>query len=222
MHSNSYVSGAALDQGQENQMSIINVDCDANQTLAAELLGTSFARTVLEGSPAEDDNFASGVVVSVDGQTFKASNLPEPDETATDGHYTVCRYDLNGCTVFLTSGAVDAIDIYASGTRIQDLLCDWDTDGVEQAEHLSSWGFDGTPDEAEDDATDVRVWCEPNYYYAGHAGAPIGKYVCDMASGQHLVFDTVAGARQWIDTKESGIYTTSSGEAGRPAYTVCA
>lgn len=206
-------------------MSYINIDSGANQELAQRLLATNFAGTVLEGTPETEDEYASGIVVAdVEAQKFTATDLPTADDTATDGATTVQRYDLDGVTVFVETGDYqDGLHIYPSGTTTQMLISDFEIGDLSMAEHLASWGFDGTPDEVTDEsATDVRIWCEPNYY-AGTLGAPIGHYVCnkDTYDRDPLVFATYADAQKWIDAEETGIYCTAHGEAGRPTYTIC-
>lgn len=203
--------------------SYINIDPSADLALADRLLSTSFAGTALAGTPETDTDFASGILVSADKASFDtADDLPEPDESATDGACRVKAYRLADCAVFVTSGDVDGLDIYPADTSIKSLLRDWDTGDLSMAEHLASWGFDGTPDAANESATDVRIWCEPNYY-VGTLGAPIGHYVYeeDTYDRDPLVFATVADAQAWIDRAESGTYYLSHGEAGRPAYTIC-
>ena len=202
-------------------MSHIIVDSCTNEELAAKLLSTNFAGTVLQGTPETDEDYATGlVIINAAQEKFNAADdLPEADETATDGATTVKKYTLEGATVFIEIGEhQDGLHIYPAGISIKTLLRDFETGDLDMAEHLASWGFDGTPDEADETATDVRIWCEPNYY-----SARIGHYVSDkdIYDRDALIFPTVAEAQAWIDSQEEGIYCTSHGEAGRPAYTIC-
>ena len=81
---------------------------------------------------------------------------------------------------------------------------------------LASFGFDYGFAEAKPGDTDVRVWCEPNYY-AGTWNAPKAGYVRDD-DGEQLVFDNYTDAQAWIDQMEEGTYYLAHGEAGRPTY----
>lgn len=199
----------------------INVDSRADQALAARLLATNFSGTVLAGTPETAEDYAAGVMVDGQKFTYDSNGLPESNDTATDSASKVLAFDLDGCTVFLEKNEwADGLHIYAAGTSIKTLLKEFETGDLTMAEHLASWGYDGTPDAANEDATDVRVWCEP-CFYAGTLGAPIGHYVHD---DQHdaIVFATVTAAQEWIDKEESGVYVLRNGEAGRPTYTICA
>lgn len=206
--------------------SYVHVDAAVPNQLAATLLSTSFAGTPLVGTPETDDESASGILVATDGKTFACDgdSLPEADERATDGSTRIARFDgVDGVTVFLETGEMqNGLHIYPAGTCIKTLLREFDTCDLDMAQHLASWGFDGTPEAASEDATDVRIWCQPSYY-VGTLGAPIGHYVYAQDSGDRdpLVFATCADAQAWIDEAESGAYYLSSGEAGRPAYTIC-
>lgn len=211
---------------KESKMSnttYINIDASADQALAANLLATSFAGTDLAGTPETDDDIAQGFTVTPDCKHFVFSfyGLPQHDDSATDGSTTVYRFDcVPGLTVFLERGEMqDGLLLYPADTSIKTLLRDFETGDLDMAQHLGSWGYDGTPDAADDDATGVRVWREP-CYFAGALNAPIGGYVTDERNDQ-LVFDTVAAAQDWIDGAESGVYVLHSSEAGRPQYTVC-
>ena len=203
-----------------SQKNYITVDKNANQELAAKLLATNFAGTVLTGTPETAEDYAAGVMVDGETFTYDSNNLPEPHESATDGASKVLAFDVDGCTVFLEKNEwADGLHIYPEGTSIKTLLMDFETSDLTMAEHLASWGYDGTPDAAGDDDTDVRVWCEP-CFYAGTLGAPIGHYVHDEAH-ELIVFATVADAKKWVEKEESGVYVLRNGEAGRPTYTVC-
>lgn len=202
-------------------MSYINIDSGVDQELAQRLLATNFAGTVLEGTPESDTDFASGVVVSEDKKGFEFdpnSISKNRDEGATNGASTVLRYDLDGCVVFIESGFNDCLAIYSAGSQIYDFLCDWDYEST-QAEMLAEFGYDATPEEADETATHVRVWVAYNYYEST-LGAPIDGYVSDER-GETMIFLTFAEAQEWIAAKEDGIYCTSHGEAGSPAYTIC-
>ena len=206
-------------------MSYINIDGGADKELTQRLLDTNFAGTVLAGTPETDEDYASGIVVTdAAGQKFTATDLPTANEEATDGSITVKSYDLDGVTVFVEiGGPQDGLHIFPAGAKIVVLISEFERGDLSMAEHLASWGFDGTPDEVTDEtATDVRIWCEPNYY-AGTLGAPIGHYVCDEDTYDRdaFVFATYADAQEWIDAEEDGIYCTAHGEAGRPTYTIC-
>ena len=202
----------------------ITINSAANQEAVNALLASSFEGTVLEGKPGgTEEEYAEGVLVSSDRETctFSRSDLPQADDSATDGSARVYRYDVPAATVFVEINEMyDALHIYPAGTSIKTLLREFETGDFDMAEHLASWGYDGTPEEADADAIDVRVWCEP-CYYAGSLGSPIGHYVVDERRGDVLVFETVADAQEWIDAMETGVYVLSSGEAGRPAYTIC-
>lgn len=213
-------------------MSYINIDSSANQELAKNLLTTNFAGTALEGHPETDTEWMSGILIAKNLESFKARDLPAPDGAESNGSSDVKVYTIEGCTVFVESGENDGLHIYPAGTTVVDFLRDWDTGNMEWPEFIAGWGFDGTPDKADADATDVRIWCEPNYF-AGTCNAPVGHYV-DLAevsasgpygtlaeSCEHARFATVADAQAWIDEQESGVYCTSHGEVGRPAYTIC-
>lgn len=200
----------------------ITIDASADQAAAQALLATSFSGTDLAGTPETDQDIATGITVTPDCKhfVFSSDGLPEHDDSATDGSTTVYRFEIDGLTIFLENGEMqDGLHIYPAGTSIKTMLREFETGDLDMPEHLASWGYDGTPDEAGADATDVRVWCEP-CYYAGSLGAPIGHYVVDERHDE-LVFDTVAAAQKWIDEAEEGIYSLSHGEAGRPEYTVC-
>lgn len=206
-----------------NRTTYIAIDASADQAAAQALLATSFAGTDLAGTPETDDDIAQGITVTPDCKhfDFSAGGLPDHDDSATDGSATVYRFDcVPGLSVFLERGEMqDGLHLYPADTSIKTLLREFETGDLDMAQHLASWGYDGTPDEAGADATDVRVWCEP-CYYIGTLGAPIGHYVVDERH-EEMVFNTVAAAQEWIDGAEEGIYSLSHGEAGRPAYTVC-
>lgn len=203
-----------------SQKNYITVDKNADQELAAKLLATNFANTVLTGTPETAEDYAAGVMVDNETFTYDSNGLPEPNDKATDGASSVLAFDVDGCTVFLEKNEwADGLHIYPAGTSIKTLLKDFETGDLTMAEHLASWGYDGTPDAANEDATDVRVWCEP-CFYAGTLGAPIGHYVYDDEH-EAIVFATVADAQEWIDKEESEIYVLRNGEASRPTYTVC-
>ena len=201
----------------------ITIDASTDQAAAQALLATSFAGTDLAGTPETDDDIAQGITVTPDCKHFVFSfyGLPQHDDSATDGSTTVYRFDcVPGLTVFLERGEMqDGLHLHPADTSIKTLLREFETGDLDMPEHLASWGYDGTPDEAGADATDVRVWCEP-CYFAGALSAPIGHYVYDERHDK-LVFDTVAAAQEWIDSAERGVYVLKSSEAGRPSYTVC-
>lgn len=200
----------------------IAIDTEADQAAAQALLATSFAGTDLAGTPETEDEFASGITVSSDGKSFvvQEHSLPQADDVATDGSTTVRAYAVGGFTVFLESGEMSCgLHLYPADTSIETLLREFERGDLDMAQHLASWGYDGTPDKAAADATDVRVWCEP-CYYAGSLGAPIGHYVFDEQHDE-IVFDTVEQAQAWIDCAEDGVYVLHNGEAGRPTYTIC-
>ena len=203
-----------------SQKNYITVDKNANQELAAKLLATNFAGTVLAGTPETVSDYAAGVMVDGGTFTYDSNGLPEPDNKATDGASKILAWDLESCTVFLEKNEwADGLHIYPAGTSIKTLLKDFETGDLTMAEHLASWGYDGTPEAASDDETDVSVWCEP-CFYAGTLGAPVGHYVCNDEH-EAIIFATVADAQEWIDKEESGVYVLRNGEAGRPTYTVC-
>jgi len=146
--------------------------------------------------------------------------MPQFDALATDGESNVYQYTIDGAEVFLLFTPYEkGLFLADPGTSIKKLVSDFETGDLDLPRHLASWGFDGTPDTAPDDATNVRVWIEP-CYYAGTIGAPIGHYARDD-SYNDLVFATVADAQEWIDTAESGVYVLSNGEVSRPDYTIC-
>lgn len=203
-----------------SQENYITVDKNADQELAAKLLATSFAGTVLAGEPETNEEYASGFLVSEKSFSYDSNNLPEPGEAATDGASKVLAFDLDGCTVFLEKNEwADGLHIYPAGTSIKTLLKDFETGDLTMAEHLAIWGYNGTPEAAEEDATDVKIWCEP-CFFAGTLGAPVGHYVYDE-SHDALVFSTVSDAQQWIDNEEGGVYVLRHSEAERPTYTIC-
>jgi hypothetical protein len=191
----------------------ITIDTDRikDKAAATGLLASSFADTVL-----------AGVIYSAGGKIKLDSDLPRPDDRATDGQTVVYEYNLpSGPVVFIVKSGYESELLFADeGTSIKEIVSEFDTGMLEFSEHLAAWGFDGTPAEAADDETNVRVWIEPNYY-AGTIGAPLGHYACDEGHEQ-LVFDTTAAARAWIEEQESGVYMLSHGEAGRPDYTITA
>jgi len=212
-------------------MSYINISSAADQDLSRRLLATNFAGTVLEGVPETDTDYQTGVVVTgKDSFSVDHRTLEKSDDAESNGSSQVQRYNLEGCTVFIESGENDGLHIYPPNTSIVDFVSEWDTGYIDLPEFLAEWGFDATPDEAPEGATDVRIWCEPNYY-AGTLGAPVGHYVDQTEidssnglynSGEHARFATIEDAQAWIDAEEDGIYCTAHGEAGRPAYTICA
>lgn len=214
-------STTRLRLGRRYKMSYIIIDSSADQELAKRLLASNFAGTVLEGAPETEVDYASGLIVSADQEHFDFdpnSITKNRDEGATNGASTVLRYDLEGCVVFVESGVNDCLAIYPAGATIYDFLCDWDYENS-QAELLAEFGYDATPDEAEETATDVRVWVAYNYY-EGTLGAPVDQYASDER-GETMVFATFAEAQAWIAAEEDGIYCTNHGEAGRPTYTIC-
>ena len=204
-------------------MSYINVDRRADHELAKRLLATNFFGTQLAGTPETEEDYQTGVVVT-SNDTFEVDHrtLKKSQDAESNGSSQVQRYNLDGCTVFIESGENDGLHIYPANTSIREFILEWDMGDLETSEFLSSWGFDGSPEEADETATDVRIWCEPDYY-AGTLGAPIGHFACDINTYDRdaLIFPTVAEAQAWIDAQEEGIYCTSHGEAGRPAYTIC-
>ena len=201
-------------------MSYITIDSGADQELAQRLLATNFAGTVLEGTPETDFDFAAGVVVRADQKSFEAVDLPQADDTESNGSSTVRAYTLDAVTVFIESGENDGLHIYPKSSSIHDFLLGCDFGDLEACEFFAEWGFDGTPDEADESATDVRIWCEPNYY-AGTLGAPGGHFVTEDDGFTARTFAAHSDAQEWIAEQEDGIYYTSHGEAGRPAYTIC-
>ena len=198
----------------------INTDRITDQALAAQLLSTSFAGTVLAGTPETEDEYGAGIWIT--GETFVAQRdeMPEADDRATDGEGEVTQYTIDNAEVFLLVTPYEkGLFLADQGTRIKHIVADFEHGDLDHAQHLASWGFDGTPDAAADDATNVRVWVEP-CYYAGTIGAPIGHYARDDQYND-LVFETVADAQSYIDDQESGVYVLSNGEASRPDYTIC-
>ena len=198
----------------------INSDRLTDKALAAKLLSTSFAGTVLAGTPETDDEYSTGVWVAGETFTARAADLPAHDEMATDGDATVYQYSIDGAEIFLLQSSSErGLFLADPGTRIKQLVADFEHGDLDHPQHLASWGFDGTPDAAPQDATNVRVWVEP-CYYAGTIGAPIGHYARDD-NYNDLVFDAVADAQEWIDERESGVYHhLAHGEASPPTYTV--
>lgn len=202
-------------------MSYINIHSGADQELAQRLLATNFAGTELEGTPETEHDRQTGIVVTGDSFSVDHHTLATGDDAKSNGYSQVQRYALEGCTVFVESGENDGLHIYPVNTSIHTMLLDWDFGDLETCEFMAEWGFDATPDEASETATDVRIWCEPNYY-AGTFGAPVGHFVTDGEKWDDArVFATYAEAQEWIDAEEDGAYHTSHGEAGRPAYTIC-
>jgi len=210
-------------------MRYINISRNVDQELAQRLLATNFLGTVLAGSPEDEDNYSYGIVISEDKKSFASKEIPAADDTETNGISTVQSYKLDGCTIFIESGENDGLHIYPPNTSIARFVGEWDTGDIDLPEFLAEWGFDATPDKAQEGVTDVRIWCEPNYY-AGTSGAPVGHYVdateIDSSngrhnSGEHAKFATIEDAQAWIDAQEEGIYCTAHGEAGWPSYTIC-
>ena len=198
----------------------INIESIKDKEFAAKLLATSFAGTPLAGTPETDENYSTGIMVK--GETFTADpdELPQADERATDGEAVVKQYSIDGAEVFLLRTPYERSLLIADpGTTVEQIVADFDTGDLDLPQHLASWGFDGTPDAADDGATNVRVWIEP-CYYSGTIGAPIGHYVRDDQSDP-IVFPTTADAQAYIDEQESGVYVLSNGEAGRPDFTIC-
>lgn len=130
---------------------------------------------------------------------------------------------------------------YINGTCIA--RCDghngvtWET-GFEPTEEIedlvTSYNFDGllerakadTYQTADEDDTDVRILITPNYYI-GQINAPqphiiTGREVDqdDYNNDDEHTFDTYQDAQDWIDARESTIYVTANGEAGRPEYKI--
>lgn len=198
-------------------MSYIIISTAANQDRANVLLDTNFAGTVLAGTPEDDENYASGVVVT-GRKTFSATDLPTADAECSNGSSSVRMYQLEGATVFIESGDNDGLGIYPPEASLRDYFDDWDFGDVERAIGMAEFGFDDEAEVADEADQNVRVWVQPNYY-AGTLGAPTAHFARDE-DYDDLVFDTVADAQAWIDEKDSGIYCTAHGEAGRPAYTI--
>jgi hypothetical protein len=199
----------------------INTDHISDKELAAKLLASSFEGTELAGSPETDEEYGEGIFVQGEKWSADLDSLPDADDRATDEAAVLKAYEIEGATVFILSSEYErGLYITDPGTTAKQIVITLETGDLDLPQHLASWGFDGTPDEADDDAQNVRVWCEP-CYYAGSIGAPIGHYVSDDR-GQELIFSTTANAQEWIDNAESGAYVLGSGEAGRPTYTICA
>ena len=198
----------------------IDTDKITDKALAAQLLQTNFAGTALAGTVETDEDYATGIVVVSSSFIADPDFLPEADDRATDGEAVVKRYTIDGAEVFLlTTPHEKGLFIADEGTTTKQIVAGFHHD-VSLAEHLASWGFDGTPDEAQDTATNVRVWVEP-CYYSGTIGAPIGHYAREDGQYDARVFATVAEAQAYIDEQESGVYVLGNGEAGRPTYTIC-
>ena len=198
----------------------INTDSITDKTLAAHLLASSFANTEIAGTPETETHYSTGIWVN--GSTFTADTdfLPAPDDEATNGEDNVSQYTLPEIEVFILSTPYEHGLILADkGTTIKTIVASFETGDFDQAQHLASWGFDGTPDEAPDGTENVRVWIEP-CYYAGTLGAPIGHYARDEHH-EPIIFTTTSEAQEWIDEQEQGVYSLGNGEAGRPTYTIC-
>jgi hypothetical protein len=206
---------------QNVEISVYYLADEKTKERGEALIATSFQNTKLEGTPETDDEYGTGIWCQGNACQFNFIDFPEPDEQQSNGTNTVSAYHIDGATVFIESCGNDAVHIYPANTSILTMLGDWDTGDLDFSEFLAQWGYDATPNEAPEGAKDVRIWIAHNYYQ-GTLGAPVDGYV--VAEGSYsdsAVFATKDDAQAWIDEKEDGIYCTSHGEAGRPAYTIC-
>lgn len=185
------------------------------------LLSTHFAGTPLEGTPEDEEYYATGLLVSADRRQCELDDeeLPESDAVRTNGETTIAKYDLGEAVVIVETGVNMAVSIEPIGTTIWDYLQGWEFgDDVDRSEGLTAFGYDVIPDEAADSATNVRIWRSPNF-----SDKLLPETYADYVrneSGEPLVFGTVAEARNWIEQVAKEPYFLASGEMDRPDYTV--
>lgn len=213
----------------QNRFDVIDLTSATKQSRVAELLATSFAGTPLAYIPEDDDNYADGIQIVPAPKPFKVDNVEaivhkdrydDANNAISDGCDCLSRYELDGGVwAVIGRGNNDAICLVDGNSTWEDFFRGWDFGDTPTAEGIAAFGLDATPDEADDDATDVRVWVAYNYY-GGTLGAPTDSYARSDDDNEPLVFDTTADAQEWIDDKDSGTYYLAHGEAGRPEYTI--
>ncbi|MBK9496552.1 MAG: hypothetical protein IPO08_19010 [Xanthomonadales bacterium] len=128
----------------------------------------------------------------------------------------------NGLAVWIYNDNGLSLSVEEPHITLEDVLSRWDH-AIDLETTLAEWGLPPSLDEADEDDTDVRIWCAYNYY-AGTLGAPNDGWAFPEDEAYFispLTFDTYADAQAWIDERESGTYLLAHGEAGRPAYTIC-
>ena len=191
----------------------INVHTDM-ALIAKTHFANNFAHTTL----AWDEDDDTGIRITGDND-FDADDLPDDGGRYTNGDSEVKFYDLDDCRVFVESGPNDGLHIYPPKFSVEKFIEEWDWQGLGKEEWLASWGFDVTPDDVDEDATDVRIWVR-RFFYETTLGAPIDGYLVDE-NHDAMIFDTVANAQVWIDEADSETYYLSHGEYARPEYTIC-
>ena len=133
---------------------------------------------------------------------------------------TINVFELPTVTIFAIRGAGNHIDVSSPNISITDHLRRWDSD-CSYEELLVSFGLeedaDETIEEADEDDTNVRIWC--SYYYTDKNSWPISGYETDE-DRDHLVFATFAEAEAWINTETGGTYHLRCNEYARPSYTI--
>lgn len=199
-------------------MSYIIIDRSADAALANRLLDSNFSGTLLAGTPEDDDNDASGIMVA-NRQTFSAADLPAPDDEASNGASTIRMYRIAGATVFVEGGENSALGIHGPKATIKDFLSDWYFgDDIEWCVGMAGFGYDREAAEAAEGAVDVRVWQVPNYL-GSQINPPLADYVRDDAHDP-VVFATRGDAQAWIDGQDAQPYSLADGEASRPEYVI--
>ena len=197
----------------------IYIDSNIDQSIANKLMDTNFAGTPLVGTPETDEDYATGIVVT-QRETYTADDLPTPDDKANDGNSWIAQYNLADATIFVETGENHTLGIFPVGATILDYLSEWEFDNVERAVGLARFGFELEYEEADEDDTEVRIWCVPNYC-PGTLCAPHANFVMeDTCDHTPKVFATYSDAQDWIDDADSSSYLTSHGEMGRPKYII--
>ncbi|WP_439438033.1 hypothetical protein [Salinivibrio costicola] len=185
------------------------IDDNANKAVTETLLKNQFANTSLVAE-LDDGYLLSGICVSDDKKTFKAVDLPDPEQEVTNHISTVKMYEVNGATIFVESGENDALGIWPAGASMYDYFTAWDFGDTDPATGLAEFGLDPNLDDAKAGDTNVRIW-QTLSYCADMINAPHDDFVRD-AEGDIMVFTTYAEAERWIADDKKGAYYLQHGE----------
>lgn len=190
-------------------MSYVIIGNNANKAVTESLLKNQFAHTLL-AAELDDGYLLSGICVSDDKKTFKARDLPDPEQEVTNHINTVKRYEVQGATIFVESGDNDALGIWPAGARMYDYFTDWDFGDTDPATGLAQFGLYPNLDDAEAGDTNVRIW-QTLSYCTDTLNAPHDDFARD-AEGDIMIFDSYEDAERWIEDNNKGTYYLQHGE----------